>query len=47
MTIFKPLKVLAENAFDIAIKLLKNQKIEYSIKVFNNRIDVPPFYLTL
>jgi D-xylose transport system substrate-binding protein len=41
MTIFKPLKILAENAFDIAIKLLKNQKIDYSLKVFNNRIDVP------
>jgi D-xylose transport system substrate-binding protein len=41
MTIFKPLKILAENAFDIAIKLLKKQKIDYSIKISNNRIDVP------
>lgn len=41
MTIFKPLKILAESAVEIAIKLFNNQKIDYSSKVFNNRIDVP------
>jgi len=41
ITVFKPLKVLAENAVDVAIKLIKNQKIDYSVKINNNRIDVP------
>jgi len=41
MTIFKPLKVLAESALEIAVKLVKNQKIENTTSINNNRIDVP------
>jgi D-xylose transport system substrate-binding protein len=41
MTIFKPLKILAENAVEVAVKLVKNQKIENVTKINNNRMDVP------
>jgi D-xylose transport system substrate-binding protein len=41
MTISKPLKTLAENAAIIAVKLIKNEKVESTSMINNLRIDVP------
>jgi D-xylose transport system substrate-binding protein len=41
MTIFKPLKILAENAVEIAVKLVKHQKIDNTTTINNNKMDVP------
>ena len=41
MTIYKPLKVLAENAVITAVKLMKNEKVEYTLTTNNSRIEVP------
>ena len=41
MTIYKPFKVLAENAVITAVKLAKNEKVESNLTTNNNRVDVP------
>jgi D-xylose transport system substrate-binding protein len=41
MTIYKPLKVLAENAVITAVKLMKNEKLESTETTNNSRIEVP------
>ena len=41
MTIYKSLKVLAENAAIIASKIVKNEKIDTTTSTYNNRILVP------
>lgn len=41
MTVYKPLKLEAEQAAEIAIKLAKNEKIETTQTVFNGSIEVP------
>jgi D-xylose transport system substrate-binding protein len=41
MTIYKPLKPLAENAVIIAVKLMKNEKVESTETTNNSRIEVP------
>lgn len=41
MTIYKSLKVLAENAAIIASKVVKNEKIDTTTSTYNGRISVP------
>ncbi len=41
LTIYKPLKPLAENAVIIALKLLKGEKTDTTTSIFNNRKMVP------
>lgn len=41
MTIYKPIKPLAESAVDAAMKLARGQKLETTDKVNNEKIDVP------
>lgn len=43
MTIYKPLKDMAENAVLIAIKLAKGEKVDTTTSIFNNRINVPSY----
>lgn len=43
MTIYKPLKQLAENAVIAAVKLAKGEKPDTTGSIFNNRIMVPSF----
>ncbi|WP_156285768.1 D-xylose ABC transporter substrate-binding protein [Oceanivirga salmonicida] len=45
MTVYKPIKNLAEKAAEIAIKLSKNEELEINGKVNNGKIDVDSFLL--
>jgi D-xylose transport system substrate-binding protein len=41
MTIYKPIKPLADSAVDAAVKLARGEKVEAKDKVNNEKIDVP------
>jgi D-xylose transport system substrate-binding protein len=45
MTVYKPIKALAENAADLAVKLAKGEEIAADQKVNNGKIDVPSILL--
>ena len=41
MTVYKPIRTLAEGAIDVAVKLLKNEEIEYNETIFDGTYNVP------
>jgi D-xylose transport system substrate-binding protein len=45
MTVYKPLKILAEKAAEIAVKLAKGEYVETDRKINNGKIEVPSVLL--
>jgi D-xylose transport system substrate-binding protein len=45
MTVYKPIKLIAETAAEIAMKMAKKEKVETNNKVNNGKIDVPSYLL--
>jgi D-xylose transport system substrate-binding protein len=45
MTVYKPIKALAENAADLAVKLARGEDVAADQKVNNGKIDVPSILL--
>lgn len=45
MTVYKPIKLLAEKAAELAVKLAKREKVDADRKVNNGKIEVPSVLL--
>jgi D-xylose transport system substrate-binding protein len=41
MTVYKPIKNLAEGAFQVAMRLLANQKVQYEETIFDGTYNIP------
>ncbi len=46
MTVYKPIKSLAEKVAEMAVSIAKGEKISTNSSVNNGKIDVPSFLIT-